>query len=916
MNILAHTCFIGTTGYANHARSFFCALNKYHTVKVRNETVGKTWKGYNMTPHDEEPYMTDEMKSMLYQQTLINVDNTRTSYPIYSYNSNFKPDVHIILMDMNHYFFYENYDGYKIAYNVWESTRYPNDFFKRLFYFDEVWVPTQWQFDCLIEQGYPANKISIVPEGIDVDIFKPLDNIPVKNKFRFLLMGRWEWRKSTTEIIKTFEKVFKKNDNVELLCSVDNPFPSDGLKSTEERIKFHNINSNNIEFVSFPPREQYIQYMREGDVLISCSRSEGWGLPLIESLSCGTPALYSNWGAQLQFAKNKGIPVDIVGLVPANFEHKDWPGEYCEPDFEDLGKKMLMAYDNYEYYKNKALNDSKLIHEEFNWDIIAKNASNILNKKILKPQENINTNFVFVTAASIEYMPIVEKLVKSILEFSKAKIIVYGINCEVPFNYSNLIKKTLNPPYHSKYDMWYWKQYACIESLKEDFEYFIWVDGDNIVNYNIDNIEQYFKEIENYPISDIHLLNDYYGYHYDNNINISQSFNENLCKQWNLQKKSPLMHICLFIYNKNCKWWFEKIIERYLETPLEDYITLFLWNDEGIDNALRWEYDFTKHLPQVSNFDTSSYDGNLGFTNQSLHQFFKFYLERGPQNFNQIYGFQYFPKDKETILYFHGNKDINVAQQMIDFIKMKKDNTFYLSKYFFTDIYKLENFNQIDGILGSTMFVAEQYGWPSAIFHEIYNLQDYYLNREKRIFDGDIVVDIGANIGVFTRWALKEGAFKVISFEPDKRYFKLLDLNSDPNKTILFNAAVSNEIGEICLYETEHLGGSTIIKIDNYLNKYNVRTYTLNYLFDSGLITKIDFLKIDAEGAEINIFNGISDENLMKIKNIAMEYHHSHLGFDDNLRANLIKRLNNVGFNSHLLFLGGNNSQQMIYFWK
>ena len=54
MKILAHTCFIGTTGYANHARSFFTSLNKYHTVKVRNLTIGNGWKGMNDTPHDDE----------------------------------------------------------------------------------------------------------------------------------------------------------------------------------------------------------------------------------------------------------------------------------------------------------------------------------------------------------------------------------------------------------------------------------------------------------------------------------------------------------------------------------------------------------------------------------------------------------------------------------------------------------------------------------------------------------------------------------------------------------------------------------------------------------------------------------------------------------------------------------------------
>ena len=54
MNILAHTSFIGDTGYNNHSRSFFCALNKYHTVKIRNLTVGKTWNGLTLKPHDDE----------------------------------------------------------------------------------------------------------------------------------------------------------------------------------------------------------------------------------------------------------------------------------------------------------------------------------------------------------------------------------------------------------------------------------------------------------------------------------------------------------------------------------------------------------------------------------------------------------------------------------------------------------------------------------------------------------------------------------------------------------------------------------------------------------------------------------------------------------------------------------------------
>ena len=253
---------------------------------------------------------------------------------------------------------------------------------------------------------------------------------------------------------------------------------------------------------------------------------------------------------------------------------------------------------------------------------------------------------------------------------------------------------------------------------------------------------------------------------------------------------------------------------------------------------------------------------------------------------------------------------------MIEFIKLKRDNNFYQSNYFYTDIYKLENFDKIYEIINNNLIdVANQYGWTSAMFYEIYCLTEYYLNKEKRIHEGDVIVDLGANVGMFTRWAYMEGANKVIAFEPDKRYFNLLKLNSDP-RTILFNAAVSNSIGSTILYESDHFGGSNTHGVPGCKNSYSVRTYTLDYLFQSGLIDEIDFLKIDIEGAEHEAFNGISNENLMKVKTIAMEYHNSHMNYDEEMRSKFITRLNQIGFNSYLLFLGDDNALQMIYFWR
>jgi FkbM family methyltransferase len=908
MKILAHTCFIGPTGYAEHSRAFFCALNKYHTVKVRNQTVGQTWKGMSDTPHDNEPYITDEMKNMLILQTLFNNDNSRSDYPMYGYKNDFKPDVHIVLNDMDNYQFYEDYDGYKIAYNVYESTRYPDNFFKRLLTFDEMWVPTQWQLESLVEQGYPREKIVVIPEAVDASIFKPIPELPKKDKFRFLLFGRWDYRKATAEVQRAFGETFKNNSNVELIASVENPFPYDETRSTEDRQKKDNIYYDNIKYIKFTPRAEYIKYLQEGDVLLSCARSEGWNLPLIEAMSCGIPSIYSDWGGQLEFAKDKGIPVKISHIRPANIANKLVGGDYCEPDFEDLAIQIKKVYENYDEYRKKALEEAKILQEEFTWNNAAIKAC-----KALKKKEN---QFVFVTTGNLAYMPTIEKMVMSLQEFSKKKVIVYGVDCDVPFDSPNIIKKRMSPPKHSELDdRWYWKQYACIESLnEEDYENFVWIDGDVIANYNIDDVAKYLPQLENYPISDIHINEEFTGYYLDENNNKQiQFFNRKIAELWNITPSRPYMHVCFYIYNKKCKWWFEEIIREFMSVDPKYYSTYFLWNDESIDNAMRWKYGFTKHLP-LSNFDTSGYDGDDGFTNEALQQFYKFCNEDGPQNFNKIYGWRIIPEDKSQIIYFHGNKNLEFSDKMIEAIKFKRDNNFHQSHYFYTDIYNLKNLGKIREMEGGTMEIASKYGWHYAVYHEIYNLRDYYFNRKKRIHKGDIVVDLGANMGVFTRWAYMEGANKVISFEPDHRYFKLLKLNADP-RTILFNAAVTDSIGTIRLYESDHFGGSNVLHPEP-TNNYLVRTYTLDYLFGTGLVDKIDFLKVDIEGAEHLAFKGISNDNLIKIKAIGMEYHHSHVGYNDQLRADFINRLNQLGFNSHLLFLGRDNALQMLYFWK
>jgi len=421
IKIYGHGSYIGTTGYNNHTRDFFRELSKYADLKFRNFTVGSTWSGLSDKPHSNEPYFNDVDEKILYDQTLWAPNGNRENFKIYkSPQKEFNHDFNIVLNETDHYYFYDKYFGPKIAYNVWETTLQPDHFFEQLLKFDEVWVPSKWQRDCTIKQGYDPQKIKVLPEGVDEKTFYPdptvTHELTSDGRFKFMIFGRWDYRKSTKELIETFIKTFDQDDPVDLIVSVDNPFSGDGLKSTEERLEHYGINDPRIKVLHFPERKDYINILKSGHVFLSCARSEGWNLPLIESMACGTVSIYSNCSGQLEFAEGKGIPVDIIGEKPAkdsSYNHfNSSSGNYYEPNFDDLSKKMRDAYENYASYKKKAIIESEEIRTNFSWERIGKMGYDLcvdFKKRIPSIQDNNKIKISYLDGPKVEVLGDIQK---------------------------------------------------------------------------------------------------------------------------------------------------------------------------------------------------------------------------------------------------------------------------------------------------------------------------------------------------------------------------------------------------------------------------------------------------------------------------------------------------------------------------
>jgi FkbM family methyltransferase len=173
--------------------------------------------------------------------------------------------------------------------------------------------------------------------------------------------------------------------------------------------------------------------------------------------------------------------------------------------------------------------------------------------------------------------------------------------------------------------------------------------------------------------------------------------------------------------------------------------------------------------------------------------------------------------------------------------------------------------------------------------------QAYALNRihekattnlfKKVIKEGDIVVDLGANIGYFTLLAAKlvgkKG--KVYAFEPEPRNYNYLIKNAELNSynnVFTIQKAVSDKNARtklfLCPYDTGHHTINQYEGIRDYKPEFltkeekfiEIETITLDdFLKDKE--QSIDVIKIDVEGAEMLALSGM-EETIKQSKNLKM----------------------------------------------
>lgn len=156
-----------------------------------------------------------------------------------------------------------------------------------------------------------------------------------------------------------------------------------------------------------------------------------------------------------------------------------------------------------------------------------------------------------------------------------------------------------------------------------------------------------------------------------------------------------------------------------------------------------------------------------------------------------------------------------------------------------------------------------------------------------------IVFDCGSNRGEFYSWFKKRPEVIIHAFEPDPRFFKEL-----PNQTnvIKHNLALSADGRDICLRLGNDKCSSEFYVEHSKQNCLKVQSTTLDSFCESSHICSIDLLKLDIEGAELELLQKTSDKLLRSIRQITVEFHDFLSPGDKPVIFDCIKRLKSLNF--------------------
>ena len=253
------------------------------------------------------------------------------------------------------YFFYET--------DTIRHTTWPEN----LELMDEIWVPSQWLANVLLNDGIKT-PIKVVPIPTDttryVKEYEPI--IEKEGDFLFYWIGDLNRRKNLPAAIRAFHLEFEPHEAVNLVIKASkaqvfiNQYKaniSDICSEIKTSLKLYQnlasykdeiiINTNEIS-------DAHILSLHQNcDCFVSTSYGEGYNLPALDALGFGKTPIVNAWGGQTEFINNKNGWLteynmeNVHGMLEVLQDLYYGQEEWAEISIKNLRKNMREAFENH-----------------------------------------------------------------------------------------------------------------------------------------------------------------------------------------------------------------------------------------------------------------------------------------------------------------------------------------------------------------------------------------------------------------------------------------------------------------------------------------------------------------------------------------------------------------------------------------
>lgn len=222
---------------------------------------------------------------------------------------------------------------------------------------DEVWAYTHYVREVYLSSGVPAEKVKVVPLGVNTARFNPQAaplSLPTSRSFKFLFVGGTIGRKGIDVLLDAYTRAFTAKDDVSLVIKdfgTRSFYAGQGVGALIAALQAKPDVPEIVYLTEDLTEEQVAGLYAACDCLVHPYRGEGYGLPIAEAMACGKPTVVTNVGAALDFARAENcylLPATVTRLSEkriGDLETVDYPW-WAEPDREALAAILRRIYEN------------------------------------------------------------------------------------------------------------------------------------------------------------------------------------------------------------------------------------------------------------------------------------------------------------------------------------------------------------------------------------------------------------------------------------------------------------------------------------------------------------------------------------------------------------------------------------------